>query len=135
MKVRQPDPDYAGIARVCRQQVRLATRGMDPDGRIADYLDAVPVKLSRRRLAGGTGRAGCFSYDSREGLDMGHIVINVWICCTEERFAATLYHELAHAVNRWVNGPDADSHGPLWKSIMVQLGQKPERCHNYRRDK
>ncbi len=47
------------------------------------------------------------------------------------RFEDVLYHELAHAVNHWINGSECDTHGPQWKAIMERLGRPPERCHRY----
>jgi hypothetical protein len=121
--------DIAGLVRVVKAQVKLGVAGLDVDGTIADYLDEIPVEISTRGRAGRAGRAGfchLLGYN-----DIGRVVINVGVCYTEERFRDTLFHELAHAVCYWLHGEEADSHGPKWKAVMVQLGQKPERCHNY----
>lgn len=122
--------DIAAVVRVVKAQVKLATRGLDPLGLVEAYLDDIPVQVSRRGKAGRAGRAGFF-----QGLgvgDVGRVVINVGVCYDEGRFRDTLLHELAHAVCHWVHGGEADSHGPKWRAIMVQLGQAPERCHSYR---
>jgi hypothetical protein len=115
--------DYAGMVRVAKDQVRLATRGLDGNGMIEAYLDAIPVRISRRRSH---CRMGFFQGGA--GDDIGHVMLNAGLCDTEARFMDTLYHELAHAVNRWLNGRDCDSHGPQWQAIMIQLGQQPTRC-------
>jgi hypothetical protein len=122
--------DFEGCIRVARQQVRLATRGIDRDEKVALFLEEVPVKLSRRGKPGRAGRAGMYMSEGSGG-GMGYIVINVGVCYTEERFFAVLYHELAHAVCEWLHGDIRRCHGPEWKAIMVQLGQEPKRCHNY----
>lgn len=123
------EPNWGALVRVAKQQVRLATRGLDVDGLVDVYLDEIPVRLSRRGSPGQAGRAGCYSYQGCGAV--GHVTINVGVCYTEERFMAVLYHELAHAVCHWIHADQQDTHGPKWKAIMVQLGQPPERCHSY----
>jgi hypothetical protein len=113
----------SALIRVARQQVKLATRGLDRDGLIALYLDEIPVEISRR-----VARRRFGFHHSRGVGDVGRIVVNLGMHATEAEFLNTLYHELAHAVAFWLHGREADSHGPKWKAIMVQLGQKPERC-------
>jgi hypothetical protein len=120
------------LVQVVKQQAVLATRALDRSGAAAlleGYIYAIPICISFR---GRPGRAGCagFFHGQGEG-DVGRIVINAGVCYTEKRFTATLFHELAHAINFWVNGPSCDSHGPKWAAIMRQLGQKPSRCHDY----
>lgn len=40
-------------------------------------------------------------------------------------------HEIAHLLNRAMNGSGAKPHGPEWKTIMRALGLEPRRCHKY----
>jgi SprT-like family len=109
--------------RVAKNNVRLATSGMDPDGLVAMCLEEIPVQISFRQAR---TRMGFFKSEGDQSV--GRIVLNAHQCATEADFMGTLYHELAHAVNHWLRGRDADTHGPQWKSIMVQLGQPPSRC-------
>ncbi len=44
--------------------------------------------------------------------------------------AQTVTHECAHLIANHVYNTDC-KHGNLWKRIMLDLGVKPERCHNY----
>lgn len=39
-------------------------------------------------------------------------------------------HEVAHVVAFDLYGPKAANHGPLWKHVMIRMGQKPIRCHS-----
>jgi SprT protein len=44
----------------------------------------------------------------------------------------TVPHELAHLINRTINGNLVKTHGKEWRSIMRQLGVKDiTRCHSY----
>jgi len=110
--------DTAALVRVARQQVKLATRGLDRDGLLEMCLDEIPVKFSTRPAH---CRMGFFT-GAGPG-DVGYIGINLNLCDTEIRFLETLYHELAHAVCHWMHGREADVHGPKWKAVMAQLGQ------------
>lgn len=40
-------------------------------------------------------------------------------------------HEVAHLINRALHGPMVKPHGSEWRSVMVALGQTPNRCHNF----
>ena len=40
-------------------------------------------------------------------------------------------HEIAHLLTRAMHGTSVKSHGPDWKSVMLDLGLQPRRCHNY----
>lgn len=40
-------------------------------------------------------------------------------------------HEAAHLVTRHVYGPFVKPHGAEWRTVMIRLGMKPERCHSY----
>jgi SprT protein len=40
-------------------------------------------------------------------------------------------HEVAHLVARHVYGNTISSHGNEWKSVMVAIGQVPNRCHDF----
>lgn len=119
----------AQVVRTVKQQVRLVAGGLDPSGLLAAYVDEIPIQVSTRGKPGRAGQAGFF-FGLGTG-DVGRIVINVGVCYTEERFASTLLHELAHALNHWHHGNEADVHGPKWKEMMRRLGQEPARCHNY----
>ena len=44
----------------------------------------------------------------------------------------TVPHEVAHLVNRTLNGQFVRPHGQEWKSIMQAFGLAPLRCHSYR---
>ena len=114
-----------GLVNVVKMQVNLACIALDKMGLLEDYLNEIPVETTNRR-----GMKAGFFHGLGDG-DVGRVVINVGVCYDEQRFVDTLIHELAHAVCHWVHGKDKDSHGPKWKAIMVQLGQKPGRCHNY----
>ena len=117
------------LVRVVKQQARLVANGLDPSGLLAAYVDEIPVLVSTR---GKPGRAGQAGFYHRLGAgDVGRVVINVGVCYSEERFASTLLHELAHALTCWHHGDDADVHGPKWKDVMRRLGQEPNRCHSY----
>jgi len=111
------------LVRVAKQQVRLATRGLDGDGLIEAYLEEIPIQLSSRQASTRMG-----FYNDQGANDIGRIVINVNQCYNEARFMSVLLHELAHAVNHWLHGDKDDCDGPNWGAIMVQLGQKPDRC-------
>ena len=50
---------------------------------------------------------------------------------TEKFIAQTVPHEIAHLINRTLNGPHVRPHGPEWKAIMRAFGLPPLRCHNY----
>ena len=116
--------DIKTIVRVVKNQVRLSTRGLDRDGNLAVFLAEIPILVSRRPAR---RRMGFFQ---GQGIgDVGRIIINTNTCPTEALFESTLFHELAHAVCHWVHGREADTHGPKWKAIMVQMGQEPTRCH------
>lgn len=41
----------------------------------------------------------------------------------------TIPHEVAHLVSAEMYGKEGVGHGPRWKSVMIALGQKPDRCH------
>jgi SprT protein len=43
----------------------------------------------------------------------------------------TVPHEIAHLLNRAINGRGVKPHGPEWKNIMRALGREPRRCYNY----
>lgn len=49
----------------------------------------------------------------------------------EDMINVTLPHELAHLISRKVYGFLGGGHGRMWKSVMVNLGLRPDRCHNY----
>jgi hypothetical protein len=127
----KPVLDAPGCIRVARAQVRLAVLGLGLGDFLTQlYVDEIPVELSTRGKPGRAGRAGFFQAEIGPN-GIGRIVINTGVCYTDERFMSTLYHEMAHAVNYWINGPYRDSHGPQWQAIMERLGQPIERCHNY----
>lgn len=121
----------SGLVRVCKQQAALAAAPLDPEGLVPLFLAELPIRISRRGEAGRAGRAGFFRPEGRGNV--GHVLINVGVCYTEERFAHVLYHELAHAINAWLHAADERErpHGPRWKAVMERLGQPPERCHSY----
>jgi hypothetical protein len=111
------------LIRVARHNVKLATSGLDKIGILAAYIDEIPIVVSERKARTRFG----FHFAEGEG-DVGRIVINRSMHHSEAEFLDTLYHELAHAVTHWLHGDEADTHGPKWRAIMVQLGQKPLRC-------
>jgi len=111
--------DIDGMVRVAKQNTLLATRGLDKNGLIALYIQEIPVQISRRKAR----RCAGFFHGAGVG-DVGRIVLNLGLNATEDRFMGTLYHELAHAVTHWLHGNEADIHGPKWKAVMEQLGQK-----------
>lgn len=43
----------------------------------------------------------------------------------------TVPHEVAHYVSDMVYGRMGKGHGSFWKSVMRNLGRKPDRCHTY----
>ena len=43
----------------------------------------------------------------------------------------TVPHELAHLISRKVYGDLGAGHGRFWKSVMIRLGLRPDRCHDY----
>lgn len=59
----------------------------------------------------------------------GIIELNPHLLDTPEKLESTLMHELAHFV-AYCNY-ESRGHGKLWKKVMVELGQKPDRCHSY----
>lgn len=129
MTVVAPALDIAGCIRVARAQARLAAGVLGFGDLVQLHIDEIPITTTRRGRPGRAGRAGFFQ--GHHGHGLGRIVINVGVCYNDERFLHILYHELAHAVNFWVNGPGCDSHGPQWKAVMERLGQEPVRCHSY----
>lgn len=49
----------------------------------------------------------------------------------DEMINDTLPHEYAHLLSYRIHGTATGrGHGPAWKSVMVALGQAPERCHS-----
>lgn len=40
-------------------------------------------------------------------------------------------HEVAHLVAKALHGNTIRPHGPEWRAIMVALGARPERCHDF----
>lgn len=111
------------LIQLVRDQVRRSTADLDRDGTLEMYIEEIPVVLSNRRARRQMG----FFHGLGPG-DVGRIVMNAGLNSTEQEFVSTLFHEFAHAVCHWVHGRGADTHGPKWKAIMVQLGQAPERC-------
>lgn len=56
----------------------------------------------------------------------------VLLCAnTEDFIRQTVPHEVAHLVNRALNGGAVKPHGPEWRAIMRAFGLAPLRCHNY----
>jgi hypothetical protein len=56
----------------------------------------------------------------------------VLLCENVEDFVReTVPHEIAHLLNRAMNGNSVTPHGKEWKAIMRAMGLKPQRCHNY----
>ena len=50
----------------------------------------------------------------------------------EEMINQTLPHELAHLISQKVYGRIiGGGHGRVWKSVMIRLGLRPDRCHDY----
>jgi len=45
--------------------------------------------------------------------------------------AQTVPHEVAHIVARTLFGARIQPHGQEWKNVMLQLGAKIQRCHNF----
>jgi SprT protein len=43
----------------------------------------------------------------------------------------TVPHECAHLIARTIFGVHIKPHGNEWKTVMVQLGANPKRCHSY----
>lgn len=119
--------DVAGAVRQVKTFAKQVVTSFDTTGVLSLYIDEIPIYCTKR--AGGM-RAG-FHHSLGIG-DVGRVVINVGVCYTDERFFATLLHELAHAICFWVHEKEADGHGPKWKEIMIRLGQEPSRCHSYR---
>lgn len=40
-------------------------------------------------------------------------------------------HEVAHLVAHLVYGNEISSHGNEWRSVMIAIGQAPDRCHDF----
>jgi predicted SprT family Zn-dependent metalloprotease len=64
--------------------------------------------------------------------------IPLWPRASEEERDQTVAHEVAHLIQRWrqrrgdyARAPVASlsSHGVAWRSVMRELGYKPDRCH------
>lgn len=56
----------------------------------------------------------------------------ILLCENKTQFInETVPHEVAHLLNRALNGPLVSPHGPEWCGIMVALGLAPQRCHTY----
>jgi len=51
----------------------------------------------------------------------------------EEQFLGdTVFHEVAHYIQRWKHGYGCPPHGNEWKAIMIQCFKlPPKRCHTY----
>lgn len=64
-----------------------------------------------------------------------HIAINPDFCYNghlDSMIDQTLPHEIAHLISYEVYGPVLGrGHGRCWKSVMIRLGLRPDRCHNY----
>jgi len=49
----------------------------------------------------------------------------------EEYLRRTVPHEVAHLICHILYPRAKQAHGPEWKSIMLDLGVEPSRCHSY----
>lgn len=49
----------------------------------------------------------------------------------EDMLDQTIPHEVAHLIADRVYGHTIKPHGKEWKSVMVALGKRPDRCHSY----
>ena len=60
-----------------------------------------------------------------------NIEINVQAITVDwhDTFSDTIPHEVAHVVNRYLNGRKVKTHGPEWKRIAIALGSTGERTH------
>ena len=89
-------------------------------------LDAVEVIESTSRRV--TSRVGSYTYDTMT------ITLVMPYLQTEEKYFSTLCHEWAHAVcHLGFSDGVRVGHDDRWKTVMVAMGRKPDRCHTYSR--
>ena len=74
------------------------------------------------------GRCAGKAYPSENRINLNSTLL---INNTDDFIEQTVPHEIAHLINRTLNGPQVRPHGPEWKAIMRALGLPPLRCHNY----
>lgn len=89
-----------------------------------NMLDEVIVWESTSKR--GTGKAGMYTFKTKT------IDLTMAFLTTEERYFQTLCHEWAHAVCH-IGFPDGTKvgHSERWRAVMVEMGCKPDRCHEY----
>lgn len=81
---------------------------------VIGYLEGWNVRINSRAK----GRLGQCSYGKKE------IQLSAFITADEQ--VHTLLHEIAHAISYFVF--KERGHGRAWKSVMIMLGQQPNRC-------
>ena len=82
-----------------------------------------PKIVLNNRLSSTGGR--CFSWLNKVDLATKFFVNN-----HDEMLRVTLPHELAHQIDRNLNGDCMNKHHrPSWKAIMIKIGLPPDRCH------
>jgi predicted SprT family Zn-dependent metalloprotease len=66
-------------------------------------------------------RAGCCHFSTRR-ITISFPIFSIEV--NREHVLDTILHEVAHALAGHRAG-----HGPDWKAVALQLGARPERCH------
>lgn len=111
---------------VARQIIRegLAKLGYDPD-----WADNIEIQEGPK-LTATLGWAKTKNLDRSKPIK-GVIRLStspLWRRASPQERRDTVLHELAHIIADWESGRGA-SHGPNWVSVMVRMGQRPDRCH------
>lgn len=118
------------------------------DALLLSLIGQVEDKILETYLLAETLFNQCFELPSihwdLSGLCAGRAVwpdnrirLNPILLCenAEDFIRETVPHEIAHLLNRAMNGNGVKPHGREWKAIMRAMGLKPQRCHNYKLSK
>ena len=88
-----------------------------------------------QRLADATSKwwvpPGAAPKDGRSRWKSGRIRLSrvLWARCPEDEQKNTVIHEACHLICDH-QGKTRGIHGAAWKAVMIQCGEKPERCHS-----
>lgn len=75
-----------------------------------------------------TNRMGDAEYNFATGWGKVRFSTPLWPRATEEKRDNTVIHEVCHVLAAHKHGKRC-GHGWQWKALMMQCGQRPERCH------
>ena len=100
------------------------------EARIKECIMKAGVQLPPVKVAYDINSAqlGGEAHYSKNLIRVNPVFLNAY---TDDYIEQTVGHEAAHLIARAKYGRMIDAHGPEWKRVMVDLGLKPARCHNY----